>query len=75
MEIDEDKIDAAALALLSIKVDQYGRAWKQLDWDVLNRLHEKGYISNPINKNKSIVFTEEGATKAEEQFKLLFSKD
>lgn len=75
MEIDEEKIDAAALALLSIKVDQYGRAWKQLDWDVLNRLHEKGYISNPVNKNKSIVFTEDGATKAAEEFKLLFSKE
>ncbi len=23
------------------------RAWKGFDWETMNRLHEKGYISNP----------------------------
>ena len=75
MEIDEDKIDDAALALLSLNVSEYGQTWKQLNWDVLNRLHAKGYISDPINKNKSVYLTEEGQELAVEKFKLLFSKD
>ena len=30
------------------------------DWDVLNRLHERGFIKDPVNKTKSVIFTEEG---------------
>lgn len=75
MDIDQDKIDDAALALLSMTMDKYGSAWKQLDWSISNSLYEKGYIHNPVNKNKSLVFTEEGAAKAEELFKQLFCKD
>lgn len=75
MEIDQDKIDNAALALLSMTMDKHGSAWKQLDWSITNSLHEKGYIRDPVNKNKSIVFTEEGSAKAEELFKQLFCKD
>ena len=74
MEVDQDKIDDAALALLSMTMDDYRRAWKQLDWGITNRLHEKGYIEDPINKNKSVVFTEAGAAKAEDLFKHLFCK-
>jgi hypothetical protein len=36
------------------------RAWKGFDWDVLNRLYEKGFIGDPVNKTKSAVFTDEG---------------
>ena len=75
MVIDQDKIDNAAFALLSMTKDKYGHAWKQLDWSITNSLHEKGYIYDPVNKNKSIVFTEEGAAKAEELFKQLFCKE
>ena len=75
MEIDQNKIDDAALALLSMTMDKYRSAWKQLDWSITNSLYEKGYIHDPVNKNKSLVFTEEGAAKAEELFKQLFVKD
>jgi hypothetical protein len=34
------------------------RAWKSFDWEAMNRLHEKGYISNPVGKAKPIIFTE-----------------
>ena len=30
----------------------------------MNRLHEKGYISDPRSKAKSVVFTEDGLTRA-----------
>ncbi|MCF2947579.1 DUF6429 family protein [Paraglaciecola aquimarina] len=32
-------------------------------------------MQNPVNKNKSIVFTEEGAAKAAELLEQLFSKN
>jgi len=40
MNIDEDKIDEAALALLHLTLHDKFRSWKQIDWEVLNRLHK-----------------------------------
>jgi Domain of unknown function (DUF6429) len=50
MEIDKEKVDEITLALLYLTTfkDRLGlRAWKSHDWDVLNRLHESGYIHDP----------------------------
>tara|TARA_B100000508_G_scaffold24414_1_gene17574 strand:+ start:341 stop:565 length:225 start_codon:yes stop_codon:yes gene_type:complete len=74
MEIDEDKIDEAALALLYLTLHDNDRAWKGLDWEVTNRLHEKGLIYDPVGKSKSVVFTDDGLQQAEALFKKLFSK-
>jgi Domain of unknown function (DUF6429) len=35
------------------------RAWKGFDCDSLNRLQDKGFISGPIGKAKSVVLTDE----------------
>ena len=80
MNYDEDKIDEYSLALLYLVVHErlegFGaRAWKGFDWDTLNRLHEKGYITNPIGKAKSVGMTEEGFLKAEELFEKHFVKE
>ena len=75
MEIDKDKIDDAALALLSMTMDKYRSAWKQLDWSITQSLYEKDYIENPVNKTISVVFTEVGEVKTEELFKRLFCKE
>jgi hypothetical protein len=40
----------------------------------MNRLHEKGFIANPVLKAKSVVMTEEGYKKAEELFNKFFIK-
>ncbi|HLE56999.1 MAG TPA: DUF6429 family protein, partial [Rhodothermia bacterium] len=52
MNHDTDKIDRTVLALLSLTlhdVNQFGgRAWKGHDWAVMSRLHEKGWISDPV---------------------------
>ena len=48
------------------------RAWKGFDWDTMNRLHEKGYISDPKNKAKSVAVTEEGSKQAKERFRNIF---
>jgi hypothetical protein len=77
MDIDTNKIDEAVLALLHLtRCDDRYRvaAWKSHDWDALNRLHAKGYIENPVSKNKSVGLTEDGKAKSEELFWKLFGK-
>jgi len=77
MEYDEDKIDEIVLALLYLtsETDKYGtRAWKGQDWEAMNRLHEKGYISDPKTKAKSVVLTEEGVKLSKELFFKHFGK-
>jgi hypothetical protein len=41
----------------------------------MNRLHGKGYISNPMGKAKSVGMTEEGFLKAKELFERHFAKE
>jgi len=77
MEIDEEKLEQAVLALFQMNlVDDSGRrAWKSLPWSVMDSLHQKGYISDPATKNKSVRLTEEGAKRSEELFKRLFAAE
>jgi Domain of unknown function (DUF6429) len=79
MTPDTDKIDEDVLALLFLtsfrqKKGMPPQAWKGHDWDVLNRLCEKGFISDPKNKNKSVWFTDEGFQKAKDLFEAKYSK-
>jgi len=74
MDIDNDKIDEAVLALLSLTLHDDVRAWKSFDWEAMNRLFEKGYILNPVVKAKSVVLTEKGLAESERLFTKLFSK-
>ena len=62
-----------ALLLLGLYSDG-GAVWKSFDWDVLDRLHAKGMISEPRSKAKSVYLTDEGRAEAERLFKLLFAK-
>ena len=75
MDYDHNKVDQTVLALLTLTMfdERPGvRAWKGHDWDVLDRLHAKGYISNPRNKSKSVVLSDEGVRLAEELFEQHF---
>lgn len=75
MKYNNEKIDSAVLALLFLtSFEEHGvrRAWKGHDWEVLDRLHSKGLIMDPKNKNKSVVLTEEGSKLSEEYFSKLF---
>ncbi len=74
MNIDEEKIDETVLALLYLTLHDECRAWKGIDFEVLDRLHEKGYIGNPANKNKSVLLSKEGLEKSEMLFERLFTK-
>jgi len=40
----------------------------------MNRLHEKGPISDPVCKAESVVFGEEGLTRSERLFHELFGR-
>jgi uncharacterized protein DUF6429 len=72
MDYNTDRVDEAVLALLYLTLHDGARAWKSFDWEAMNRLHQKGYISDPISKAKSVVLTEEGLQEAERLFKKLF---
>jgi len=77
MDIDRDKIDDCTLALLylvSFRNHSVARAWKSFDWETMNRLHEKGYISDPKGRARSVVLSEGGSLRAEELFEEFFAK-
>jgi len=77
MEYDKDKVDEYTLALLFLVMHDESahgaRAWKGFDWDTMNRLHDKGFIGNPVSKAKSVVVTPEGCSKAKELFEKFFA--
>jgi hypothetical protein len=65
MEYDQDSVDEMVLALLYLtnSHDQYGtRAWKGLDWGVMDRLYQKGYtrhghkrtLTNTANSRRKV---------------------
>jgi len=72
--LEEDKIDDAILALLCLGLHAEHRAWKGFDWDSMERLHEKGLISDPVGKARSVWFTDEGLEKSEQLLQKLFGK-
>jgi hypothetical protein len=74
MDIDTKKIDEAVLALLHLTLHDGTRAWKGFDWDTMNRLHRKGFLSDPVGKAKSVVLTDVGLRKSERLFKKLFAQ-
>lgn len=72
MEYDMKLIDDAVLALLAAYSSDDGNAWKGYDFEIMNRLHEQGLISNPVNRNKSIWLTEEGLERGREIAERMF---
>ena len=75
MEYDKGKVDEMTLALLYLVI--HGRegeecAWKGFDWETMNRLHEKGLISDPRSKAKSVALTTGAAQRSELLFKKYF---
>jgi len=73
-EPDENNIDNTMLALLQLTLHDGSRAWKGFDFEVMDRLFEKGYIFNPRNKSKSVALTEKGLARSKELFEVLFVK-
>ncbi len=72
MEFDNHKIDEAALALLHLTLHEGNRVRKAIDWEVMDRLHQRGLISPPAVKAKSVVLTDEGLRLSEHLARKLF---
>ena len=78
MDVDGEKLDQVVLALLHLNSFKEGdgrRAWKSLPWSVLDSLHEKGFISDPATKAKSVWLSEDGAKLSKELFEKLFAAE
>jgi len=76
MEYDKDRVDEVTLALLYLVMhdeeESGARAWKGFDWDTMDRLHDKGFIGNPINKARSVSVSPEGYKRSKELFEKHF---
>lgn len=73
--VDREKLAEAALALLyltSFTDHSVVRAWKGLDWDLLDLLFEKGWIADPKGKAKSVILSDDGARLSQEFFERHF---
>ncbi len=69
--IDWDKVEEMTLALMCLTSSETNgvvRSWKGHAWEVLNRLHQRGWISNPVSKAQSIVLSTEAARRSRELF-------
>ena len=74
MKLNTDRVDEAVLALLHLGLHDGTRAWKSFDWDAMARLHEKGYIADPMSKAKSVTFTAQGLHESERLLSALFGE-
>ncbi|WP_323601550.1 DUF6429 family protein [Pseudomonas putida] len=72
MEYDDRLIEDAVLALLAPYSAEKGDAWKGFDFEIMNRLYEHGFISDPVNRNKSIWLTAEGLERGRQLADQLF---
>jgi Domain of unknown function (DUF6429) len=73
VELNEQKVDESALAVLWLTLHEERRVWKSVDWEVMDRLFDKGFISNPASRAKSVVLTDEGLAEAERAARKLFT--
>lgn len=76
-ELDHERLAEVGMAILGLTAhDEHGvvLVWKGLDWDLMNLLYEKGWIENPVNRNKSVMLTEEGAKLADRFLVRYFGK-
>ena len=75
MKLDFDRIDEAVLALLSLGRHDGARVWKTFDWEAMERLHKKGYISDPVGKAKAVELTERGLEESDRLLGELFGAE
>lgn len=68
-DFDREKAQEMVMALLALHCFQdlgAVRAWKSYDWKLLDALHERGWISSPKSKAKSVLLTDEGLARGKE---------
>jgi hypothetical protein len=73
MKLNQQKVEEAVLAVLWLTLHEERLAWKTIDWDTMDRLHQKGYISNPAHRAKSVILTDEGLAEAKRLAEKMFT--
>lgn len=67
---------SSSTARFGASKEEFGgaRAWKSYDWGIMDRLHAKGFISDPKSKAKSVVLTPEGLERSRALCEKYFGK-
>ena len=73
MTLNQQKVEDSVLAVLWLTLHDERVAWKTIDWETMDRLHQKGYISNPAHRAKSVVLSDEGLSRAARLAEKLFT--
>jgi hypothetical protein len=74
---DLNPVEEMTLALMHLTTFDEGgtaRSWKGHDWDVMNQLHEKGLISKPATKAKSVTLSDDGRRLSRDLFEKHFGR-
>jgi hypothetical protein len=68
MAFNRERAGDLVLALMQLTLHEQRRAWKSFDWDVMNDLFERGLISDPRSKAKSVLLSDEGLARSREMY-------
>ena len=68
MAFNRERAGDLVLALMQLTLHEERRAWKSFDWDVMNDLFERGFITDPRRKAKSVLLTDEGLARSREMY-------
>ena len=68
MAFNQERAGDLVLALMQLTLHDERRTWKSYDWNIMNDLCERGFISDPRTKAKSVVLTAEGLERSREMF-------
>ena len=68
MAFNRERAGDLVLALMQFTLHEERRAWKSFDWDVMNDLFERGLITDPRRKAKSVLLTDEGLARSREMY-------
>ena len=78
MDNNTEKVNDAVLALLYLGSwsNEFGsrRAWKGMDWSVMDQLYDSGWIDDPKSAAKSVWLTDEGIARGNELAAPYFAK-
>jgi hypothetical protein len=68
MAFNRERAGDLVLALMQLTLHEERRAWKSFDWDVMNDLFERGLITDPRRKAKSVLLTDDGLARSREMY-------
>jgi hypothetical protein len=68
MAFSRERAGDLVLALMQLTLHEERRAWKSFDWDVMNDLFERGLITDPRSKAKSVMLTDEGLVRSRDMY-------